>query len=98
MPISPIQFVVATFNEVVEWLRAHGHTVEPGHKPGLWTVNCFGSQTLQMVVKIANNRRQRDHNLPPFRVDTGSIASPEGVGGSLTGSSMDMQLAGLMSK
>lgn len=101
MPISPIRFVAVTFDAVVRWLRRHGHTVEPGCRAGLWKVDCWDAQTPQMVVKLANNRRCRDHGLPPFQVNTAGIPTAEGsdvLGRSLTGSSMTMQLAGLMAK
>ena len=93
--MSSARFTAATFDEVIGWLREHGHRVEPGIKPGLWKVGCFDAQTPQMVVRLANDRRQRDHKLPPFQVDTGggTPAVAAVLDRSLTGSSMTMQLA-----
>ena len=96
--ISPARFVAVGFKEVIRWMTKHGHKVEPGLKDGLWKVGCFDAQTPQMVVRLANDRRRRDHGLPPFQVDTGG-RMPGQLSDtrihSLMGSSMDMQLAGL---
>lgn len=73
--VSSIRFEAATFDEVVGWLRKHGHRVEPGLKPGLWKMGCFDAQTPQMVVRLANDRRARTHGLPPFRVDNCGVAA-----------------------
>lgn len=99
--ISPMRFVAVTFDEVVGWLRGHGHAVGPDEKPGLWKVGLLDAQTPQMVVRLANDKRCRDHGLPPFQVDTGGGIPTEdswAAGGSPMGSSMDLQLAGLASK
>ena len=98
--ISLMRFEAVSFDEVIEWLRKNGHGVEPGLKAGLWKVGAFDAQTPQMVVRLANDRRYRDHRLPPFQVDTGGRGPTDGsvLDRSLTGSSMAMQLAGVGSK
>ena len=96
--ISSTRFVAATFEDVIGWLRKHGHKVEKGLKDGLWKVGCFDAQTPQMVIRFANDRRCRHYGLPPFQVDTGG-RMPSEISGtrlySLTGSSMDMQIVGM---
>lgn len=96
--LSTAQFEAATFDDVLGWLRKHGHKVEQDFKAGLWKVGPFGAQTPQMVVKLANDRRRRNYNLPPFQVDTEGRMPSEISGArfpSLTGSSMDIQIVGV---
>lgn len=99
--ISLVRFVAVGFEEVIRWLREHGHRIEPGSRAGLWKVGCFDAQTPQMVIRFANDRRCRDYALPPFQVDTGGRMpghlSDKRIH-SLIGSSMEIQLAGMGSK
>lgn len=52
-------FISASIETVVEWLRAHGHSVTDGVFSGTYKIGSNDSMTPQQVFRFANDKRVR---------------------------------------